>query len=100
MTDVSANSVVFHNQGGFDCSFSVQWNGGQTGRTPTLSIDQTYTLDLTRYSNIPVGTSCWARCYVDGGPNHDSGRNFNFSGATTGSVEYTISGGVDNPSFN
>ncbi len=97
MADADANSVIFHNKGGFDCQFSVQWDGGQTGRTDTMSSGQTTTIDLTRYV-IPSGQSCWARCYVMGGPNHDSGRNFNYV-STAGTVEYTITGGVDNPSF-
>jgi len=98
MTDASASSVIFHNQGGFDCNFSVQWDGGETDRTNILSIGQTTTLDLKVYQHIPNGQSCWARCYVFGGPNHDSGRNFNYS-HDAGSVEYTISGGTLNPSF-
>src|SRR5262249_13881527 len=71
MTDASASSVIFHNQGGFDCNFSVQWDGGETDRTNILSIGQTTTLDLKVYQHIPNGQSCWARCYVFGGPNHD-----------------------------
>jgi hypothetical protein len=98
MTDASASSVIFHNNGGFDCNFSVQWDGGQTGRTEVLMRGQTATMDLTRYDNIPEGQSCWARCYVFGGVNHDSGRNFNFH-RIAGSVEYTITGGTLNPSF-
>jgi hypothetical protein len=99
MSDASAGTVIFHNQGGFDCSFSIQWDGGETGRTEILSIGQTTTLDLRRYANLSPGTSCWARGYVYGGPNHDSGRNFNYD-PNGGSVDYTISGGTLNPSFN
>ncbi|HYH08512.1 MAG TPA: hypothetical protein VEK11_15760 [Thermoanaerobaculia bacterium] len=92
------NQVIFHNNAGFATSFSIQWNGGETGRTEMTTKGDTITLDLTRIS-IPEGTSCWARAYVQGGPNHDSGDNFNYSRADTSTAVYTISGGTLNPSF-
>ncbi|MEO8378339.1 MAG: hypothetical protein ABI779_01625 [Acidobacteriota bacterium] len=92
------NNVIFHNNAGFDTSYSIQWNGGQTGRTEMTMNGKTITLDLTRIS-IPEGTSCWARAYVQGGPNHDSGDNFNYSSTDASTAVYTISGGTLNPSF-
>ena len=92
------NQVIFHNNAGFATSYSIQWNGGETGRTEMTTNGKTITMDLTRIS-IPEGTSCWARAYVQGGPNHDSGDNFNYSRGDTSTAVYTISGGTLNPSF-
>lgn len=92
------NNVIFHDNGGFCTSFSIQWNGGQTGRTGIVCLGQTVAMDLTRL-NIPDGTSCWARAYIQGGPNHDSGDNFIFTRSDTSTAVYTISGGTLNPSF-
>ena len=54
MTDASASSVIFHNQGGFDCNFSVQWDGGETDRTNILSIGQTTTLEYVTTFRYPT----------------------------------------------
>jgi hypothetical protein len=95
---IMPNQVIFHNNAAFDTSFSIQWNGGQTGRTEMTSGGNTISLDLTRIS-IPEGATCWARAYVQGGPNHDSGDNFNYSRADTSTAVYTISGATLTPSF-
>ena len=87
--------VTFVNTCGADSSFSVQWDGGQSGRTAVLPVDQHASIDMSNTS-APVGQSCWARAYVQGGPNHDSGDNFNNGGSD---VTYTLSGTVDAPSF-
>ena len=92
--------IVFQNHSGADSSFAVEWNGGQTGRTPVISAGQSTTLDMSSDSySTPDGTSCWARAYVQAGPNHDSGDNFTYRTNSTGVVVYTLTGGVDNPSF-
>jgi len=92
------NNIIFYNNGAFSCSFSIQWNGGESGRTGTVLANQSTRLDLTRY-NLGDATSCWARVYVYGGITHDSGRNFNFMRGDPNTVEYTITGGTLNPSF-
>ncbi len=92
------NQVAFHNGGAFSTSFSVQWNGGQTGRTNVVASGDTINLDLTAIA-IPENTSCWARAYIIGGPNHDSGDNFNYSSTDDSTAIYTITGGTLNPSF-
>jgi hypothetical protein len=96
--DQNADNVVFNNSAGFDCSFSIQWSGGQTGRTGMTALGQTVTMQMSDGPKPPSGTSCWARAYVQGGPNHDSGRNFNYV-PNAGTVQYTISGGTLTPSF-
>jgi hypothetical protein len=98
MPNYAGNNVKFYNNGGFACSFSVQWDGGQTDRTGTVLANQSSGIDMTNYV-IPENTSCWARAYINGGRNHDSGRNFNFVRANKDTVEYTITGGVATPSF-
>ena len=89
--------IMFVNQAAADVSFSVQWDGGQTGRTPVLTAGNSATLDMTSGPND--GTSCWARAYVQGGPNHDSGDNFTYTANSSAVVVYTLTGGVDNVSF-
>lgn len=92
------DNVIFNNSAGFDTAFSVQWDGGQTLRTDVLSLGQTTTMDMTTGPHPSDGTSCWVRAYVNGGPNHDSGRNFDYS-SDGSTVQYTISGTTLNPSF-
>ena len=92
------NNVIFHNNAGFDSSFSIQWDGGETGRTQVISLSGNASMDLTTL-RIPTGASCWARAYVQGGPNHDSGDNFTYDPTDTSTAVYTISGGTLNPSF-
>jgi hypothetical protein len=90
-------TVLFVNQCGADSSFSVQYDGGQSGRTIVLMEGQSASLDISNLA-INVGTSCWARAYVQGGPNHDSGDNFAFQTGKA-NVTYTLTGSVDFPSF-
>lgn len=98
--DQRGRYVKFFDSGAFSCNFSVQWNGGQTLRTETVNAGQsTDTLDLTQYLNLPTGTSCWARVYIDGGVNHDSGRNFTYDPNSQATISYTVSGGSLTPSF-
>jgi hypothetical protein len=92
------NNVIFHNNGGFATSFSIQWDGGESGRTEMTTNGDTISMDLTVLT-IPDGTSCWARAYIQGGPNHDSGDNFTYAAADTSTAVYTISGTTLNPSF-
>jgi hypothetical protein len=93
--------VVFFDNGAFSANFSVQWNGGETFRTETINAGgQTHILDLTQYTQLTAGTSCWARVYVVGGVNHDSGRNFTYNPNNASTIEYTVSGGSLTPSFN
>jgi hypothetical protein len=99
MSDESGNNVLFINSGAFICAFSVQWDGGESQRTPELQNGQSFTLDLTK-NKIPENKSCWARAYIVAGPNHDSGRNFNYVGKNRNTIEYTITGSVFKPSFN
>ncbi|UOQ73037.1 hypothetical protein [Hymenobacter cellulosilyticus] len=87
--------VVFVNNCVADSSFSIQWNGGQSNRTAVIQYGQSVSID-TSTVNIPNGTSCWARAYVQTGPNHDSSDNFTFP---TNEVTYTLTGGVDDPEF-
>lgn len=89
--------VTFQNEGAFVASFSVQWNGGESGRTPVVRFGETTAIDM---ANFPPpggpGVSCWARAHIQGGPNHDSADNFNPDG---GNVEYVIKGTILSPSF-
>jgi hypothetical protein len=89
--------VEFSNQC-FDTlsSFAVEWDGGETARTEIIG-NTTATIDLSTY-NIPDGKSCWARAYVQLGPNHDSGSNFTYH-PNGNSVTYTLTGTVDSTSF-
>jgi hypothetical protein len=89
--------VNFTNHGGFVASFSIQWNGGESGRTGPTDVQETVSID-TSSLNIPDGESCWARAYINAGPNHDSGDNFTFH-QNGGLVTYTISGTTFDPSF-
>ena len=87
--------VTFINNAAADSSFAVEWNGGESGRTVVLAANGSATIDMGNTS-APSGTSCWARAYVQGGPNHDSGQNFNVG---SDDVTYRLTGGVDNVSF-
>ena len=87
--------VTFVNSAAADSSFSVQWNGGESNRTPVLMSGQNAYIDMANTS-APEGTSCWARAYVQGGPNHDSGSNFNVGSSN---VTYILTGTVDDVSF-
>lgn len=89
--------VKFIQNGGFVSDFSIQWNGGESGRTGFLSEGQSATVD-TENLKIPDGESCWARAYIVAGPNHDSGDNFTFHEGA-GNVTYTLAGSTSNPSF-
>ena len=84
-------TVTFINTCGANSSFAVEWDGGESQRTAVLQIDQQASID-TSNTNAPAGVSCWARAYVQGGPNHDSGDNFNNGGPN---VTYNLSGTVD-----
>src|SRR5262249_58626389 len=84
------NNIIFYNNGAFSCSFSIQWNGGGSGRTGTVLANQSTRLDLTRYT-LADATSCWARVYVYCGITPDSGRHLKFlpGGANTGRYNHT-----------
>lgn len=99
MADQVASKVIFYNNGGFECNFSVQWDGGETNRTSETYNLQSATIDLNQVTNIPEGASCCARAYIAAGVNHNSGRNFTYSKSSTDTVEYTITGTTLNPSF-
>jgi len=98
MAALPSFTVCFHNTAGFNCTFNVQWNGGESPRTSETSNGETACMDISTLS-IPDGTSCWARAFIDAGPNHDSGGNFNYS-VNGGSATYSISGATIDPSFN
>jgi hypothetical protein len=53
------------------CSYSIQWNGGETDR-----LDINGSFSVASYQG-PAGLNCWLRGHNSGG-NHDSGDNFNF----------------------
>ena len=89
--------VQFYNEGYFVCSFSIQWNGGQSERTNEVEQGDNATIDTTNLG-IPDGTSCWARAYIVDGSNHDSSENFTFH-ADAPEVQYTITGTTSDPSF-
>ena len=94
-----ADNVNFHNAAAFSSSFSVQWDGGETGRTEVCDAGESTEMNIASGPHPAEGTSCWVRAYVYGGPNHDSGRNFTYS-AGSGTESYTISGGTLTPSWN
>ena len=77
-------------------SFSVQWNGGESDRTRLLTPNgDSAFIDMSQ-TKAPTGESCWARAYVQMGPNHDSSQNFTVGDPD---VTYTLTGTVDKPSF-
>ncbi|RON06247.1 hypothetical protein [Pseudomonas brassicacearum] len=90
--------VEFHNRAGFASSFSVQWDGGETNRTNVITAGGVEKINL-RTCGVPEGTSCWARAYVQGGPNHDSGDNFDYREGDSSIASYSITGTTLNPSF-
>jgi hypothetical protein len=90
--------VRFTNQGEFVTSFAVEWNGGETDRTPEQAGGTTATIDLDKYQIAP-GTSCWARAYIVAGVNHDSQDNFNYNPGPQAIPHYTIYGGASTPHF-
>jgi|GEM_PF-5146695 len=90
-------SVRIHNLGGFISSFSVLWPGGESEESRKVDGNYgTVTINLTRRMLTP-GTSCCVRAHIVGGPNHDSGRNFDYRPGSF--VEYTIKGTTLNSSF-
>ena len=90
--------IEFVNQCAADASFGVEFGGQSSGRTAVLHVGQSATMDI---SNIGItdGQSCWARAYVQAGPNHDSRDNFAFHTGSSQVVVYTLTGTVDTPSF-
>ena len=89
--------ITFNNQSATVASFSIQWNGGETLRSGELATGQSYTFNGALL-NIPLGTSCWGRAYIEAGPNHDSGDNFIFTNDES-TVTYTLTGTTFGPSF-
>jgi hypothetical protein len=79
-------------------AFAVEWDGGETDRTPVEGPGGTAEMDLDKYT-IPPGTSCWARAYVVAGPNHDSGDNFNYAPGPGPVPHYLLGGSEGSPSF-
>jgi hypothetical protein len=90
-------TVLFNNNGGFVTSFSVQWSGGGSDRTPEVGINASTTIDLNKY-NLAPGTGCWAEAYIEAGPNHQSGQGFNYQ-PDGNQVSYSIDGATIDPSF-
>lgn len=90
-------TINFENHAEVVTSFSIQWNGGETGRTGEVSAGMSSSIDTSSF-NIPDGASCWARAFIEAGPNHDSGDNFTFH-AEADEVTYKLWGGTYNPSF-
>lgn len=88
-------NVLFVNTALANSSFSVQWDGGESGRTAVLMAGQTASIDM-KDVNVPAGASCWARAYVQAGRNHDSESNFTVGECN---VTYVLSGTVDDTSF-
>ena len=89
--------IRLHNSGGFNASFSVLWPGGESEESKKVDANYgTVTIKLTPQMLTP-GTSCWVRAHIDGGPNHDSQRNFNYR--PNSFVEYTIRGTTLNSYF-
>ena len=92
--------IEFHNSGAFAANFNAQWDGGQTNRTEVANAGQTVgPIDLSQYSGLASGTSLCASVFVQGGVNHDSGRNFDYNPSSNDTVQYTVSGGSLTPSF-
>ena len=87
--------VSFVNNCAAVSSFAVKWNGGESSRTTVLMSGQNASIEMSDTS-APAGISCWARAYIQGGPNHDSGDNFTNGGPN---LTYILSGSVDSPSF-
>jgi len=88
-----ASIVNIHNNAGFVCSFSVQWNGGGSGRITGQDVE----IDLD-HIGVPDGADCWVRAYIGGGPTVDSGGQFTYH-PNSGAVSYTIEGSALDPSF-
>ena len=87
--------VTFINSCAADSSFAVEWEGGESGRTSVLMAGQSTSVDTSK-TTAPAGISCWARAYLQGGGNHDSGDNFNNGDPN---VTYDLTGTLFNPSF-
>ncbi len=85
--------VQFNNQAAVESSFSVQWNGGESGRTKTLGEGQSDTIDLSTSAGIPTDPQgCWVRAYPAMMGNHDSGENFTYDPNDSGGVTYDLFG--------
>ena len=89
--------VRLHNLGGFNTAFSVRWSGGASEVSQRVSGNYgTIKIKLTPQMLTP-GTPCWVRAHIQGGPDHNSGRNFDYRPGSF--VEYTVRGTTLNPSF-
>jgi hypothetical protein len=104
--DPRGSKVSCTNCGGFVGALSALWNhAGQEFESETTDkypVDQTKAIDLKPYHSkgqIATGDSVWLRWHMVGGPNHDSGENVTFDENSDANVNYTITGGVDNPRF-
>lgn len=101
-----AENVRLVNGGYFVCKMAVRWND-ENGNTQETSND-TGELAITQYSILEPaqsdvvpqpGASCWIVAYVEGGPTHESGDNFDYCPGDGAQAVYTINGTVDFPSF-
>ncbi len=106
MSDPRCSKVSCTNDGGFAGALSANWtHAGQEMQSDTTEVyynPNTKTIDLMpSYSKgqISNGDSVWLRWHMQGGPNHDSGDNVTFDPNSDANVNYSITGGVLNPSF-
>jgi hypothetical protein len=106
MSDPRGSKVSCTNSGGFEGALSARWkhNGQQieSATTDKYFNPNAKTIDLMPYAStgqISTGDSVWLCWHMVAGPNKESGDNVTFDAGSDANVNYTITGGVDTPSF-
>ncbi|KAK5214636.1 hypothetical protein LTR47_012118, partial [Exophiala xenobiotica] len=93
--------ITLWDYGGFSTTFRVKSNGKQTdsSRVVNAASSASWSYDELYNYGFRDGDDCWVSADIEGGvTNHESGQNFTFSNPLN--VQYHISGGLWNPSWN
>jgi hypothetical protein len=102
MPDTSSGIDVW-NGGGFTCGFRVKTSGGR--ETPLSSskfigFDAKWSYDDLIGYGFKEGDNCWVSCDIDAGEtNHESAGNFLLVKDAGVTLDYFVTGGVWNPSW-
>jgi len=106
MSDPRGSKLSCTNGGGFCGGLSLRWehNGHQDESEETVVYcnPETKTIDLMPYCSagrISTGDTVWLYWHMTARPNVQSGENVTFDASSYANINYSIMGGVLNPSF-
>ncbi|KIV77827.1 hypothetical protein PV11_09607 [Exophiala sideris] len=102
MPDAS-NGIRLYNEGGFSCRFRVKTGGRDSSQSVTKAFgdNAVWGYDELIGEGFKEGDNCWVSCDIDAGEtNHESGGNFLLVSGAGVRLDYEVTGGVWNPSWN